>query len=614
MRVINHSTEAGEVRIRAFDGTGADYGVVTFSLDARETFHFNSKDLESGNPGKALSGGTGAGTAENWRLELSSDLDIEALSYIRTTDGFLTSIHDVVPQGTSGYRVVTFNPASNSKQVSRLHLNNPRPEDALVTISGVDDAGESPGRAVETIVPAGEARTIRSVDLESGADGLQGALGDGTGKWRLSLQSSHPIVVMSLLASPTGHLTNLSTAPSSPPPNLITNGSFESGVSGWLLWGGADVVGSEASDGSFALRVTEHNGAEQLITGLKPNTRYTLTGSGTVAGTNALAVGVKQHGGNQKEIQFAGDYFETKSLTFTTGFASTCAKVYVYKAAGGEAGHADNITLTQGSGSDYLLTWSDEFDGGGGLDSSKWKYENGFVRNEELQWYQSDNVSQSDGNLVIEAREQTFANPTFVEGSTDWRTSRHFVNYTSSGIKTQNLAQWRYSRIVVRAKVTNSTGTWPAIWTLGVSCDWPSNGEVDIMENYGGNIFANFAWGTDMPWSPTWDSTSRSVGSLGTNWTDQFHLWEMDWDEHRMSIYMDGVLLNDRPLDASLLGDQSSVVPTNGKAACAGHNPFKQSHYLLINLALGGSHGGGVQDLTFPTSFLVDYVRVYSKN
>ena len=42
---------------------------------------------------------------------------------------------------------------------------------------------------------------------------LEGALGDGAGKWRLVVTSEQPIQVMSLLASPTGHLTNLSTAP-----------------------------------------------------------------------------------------------------------------------------------------------------------------------------------------------------------------------------------------------------------------------------------------------------------------------------------------------------------------------------------------------------------------
>ena len=63
------------------------------------------------------------------------------------------------------------------------------------------------------MVPAGASRTIEASDLEAGAPGLAGALGDGDGKWRLAVTSEQPVIVMSLLSSPTGHLTNLSTAP-----------------------------------------------------------------------------------------------------------------------------------------------------------------------------------------------------------------------------------------------------------------------------------------------------------------------------------------------------------------------------------------------------------------
>ena len=62
-------------------------------------------------------------------------------------------------------------------------------------------------------VPAGAARTYTAAQLEEGTPDLTGALGDGAGKWRLTVHSSEPISVMSVLASPTGHLTNLSTAP-----------------------------------------------------------------------------------------------------------------------------------------------------------------------------------------------------------------------------------------------------------------------------------------------------------------------------------------------------------------------------------------------------------------
>ena len=86
---------------------------------------------------------------------------------------------------------------------------------AEATITGVDDEGAMPGTAVGVAVPAGSSRKLTSAELESGeADAIDsGALGDGDGKWRLRVASDRPILVVSLLENPTGHLTNLSTAP-----------------------------------------------------------------------------------------------------------------------------------------------------------------------------------------------------------------------------------------------------------------------------------------------------------------------------------------------------------------------------------------------------------------
>ena len=217
-RVINRSDEAGTVRIEAYDDAGMAAGPVTLAIGAGEAAHFNSEDLEEGNAAKGLSGGIGTGTG-HWRLALSSDLDLEVLGYIRTDDGFVTAMHDLVAHTESGHHVVFFNPASNRNQVSRLRLINRGAQSAEVTIEGVDDDGESPGTAVGLSVPARSARTLTAQALESEAArgealrDLSGALGDGDGKWRLRVTSDRPIVVMSLLSSPTGHLTNLSTAP-----------------------------------------------------------------------------------------------------------------------------------------------------------------------------------------------------------------------------------------------------------------------------------------------------------------------------------------------------------------------------------------------------------------
>ena len=211
VRVINRSESTAEITIGAHDETDWEYEPLTLSLDSGQVAHFNSNDLEQGNAGKGLTGSTGAGEGD-WRLALSSDADIEVLSYIRTTDGFLTAMHDVAPVSGTRHRVAIFNPGSNTAQVSRLRLVSAGEEAAQVTIEGTDDQGMSPGSDVLVTVPAGGTRTYTAQDLESGAEGLEGALGDGAGKWRLDVTSGQPIRVLSLLSSPTGHLTNLSTA------------------------------------------------------------------------------------------------------------------------------------------------------------------------------------------------------------------------------------------------------------------------------------------------------------------------------------------------------------------------------------------------------------------
>ena len=95
-RVTNHSGEAGEVRIEAVDDEGTAHGPLTLRIGAGESVHFNSNDLERGNAGKGLAGAAGTGEGD-WRLELRSELELEVLAYIRTTDGFFTAMHDRVP-------------------------------------------------------------------------------------------------------------------------------------------------------------------------------------------------------------------------------------------------------------------------------------------------------------------------------------------------------------------------------------------------------------------------------------------------------------------------------------------------------------------------------------
>ena len=213
-RLVNRSEAGGEVRIEAFDDAGTRHGPVTLRIGAGEAVHFNSDHLEGVKAHEGLSGGVGAPGRGDWRLELSSGLDLEVLAYIRTSDGFLTAMHDVVSRGEAGgHGGAIFNPGRNVNQASRLRLVNPGAKASRVRIEGIDDAGDGADGAVVVSVPVGASRTVSAQELEAGGRGLTGALGAGRGKWRLQVSASEPIEMMSLLASPTGHVTNLSTVP-----------------------------------------------------------------------------------------------------------------------------------------------------------------------------------------------------------------------------------------------------------------------------------------------------------------------------------------------------------------------------------------------------------------
>lgn len=234
IRIINHSDEPGTVEIEGVDDAGMRYGPIDLSIGARETKHLNSADIENGSEAKGLPDGFGDGEGD-WRLLLyGGGLDIEPLAYIRTLhDGFLTSMHDVVPDASLRHRVPIFNPGSNVNQASSLRLINPGDAEAMVTITGRDDAkveegeDDEPSAPFSLTIPAGGAQTVASADLEM--DGI----GDGTGKWSLDVVSDVPITVVNLMSTVSGHLTNLSSAnPNYRSATGLWQVSFEDGEGG----------------------------------------------------------------------------------------------------------------------------------------------------------------------------------------------------------------------------------------------------------------------------------------------------------------------------------------------------------------------------------------------
>lgn len=268
------------------------------------------------------------------------------------------------------------------------------------------------------------------------------------------------------------------------------------------------------------------------------------------------------------------------------------------------------FSLTSLAQEGWQLVWSDEFDKDGPLNPKVWTFEEGYARNEEAQWYQPDNAVCKDGYLVIEARKvQNRKNPLYVSGSRNWRKSREFVEYTSSSVTTAGKKEFRYGRFEIRARIPVAKGAWPAIWTLGRSMEWPSGGEIDIMEYYPikgvPHILANVAWGTDCRNHAKWNTRTKPYSYFtekDPDWASKFHVWRMDWDEEAIRLYLDDELLNETLLSHTING-------SIGK----GTNPFTKPQYILLNLALGGINGGPIDDAALPMKYEIDYVRVYQK-
>jgi beta-glucanase (GH16 family) len=251
---------------------------------------------------------------------------------------------------------------------------------------------------------------------------------------------------------------------------------------------------------------------------------------------------------------------------------------------------------SQQSNSDWVMTWSAEFNGPDGSppNPAKWTPEgggNGWGNN-ELQSYTSrpKNIHVEGGNLVIEAFKEEFT------GSDGIR--RHF---TSGRLSSQGLFAQKYGRFEARIQIPAGHGVWPAFWLLGDDVSkvgWPACGEIDIMENVGreprsirGSLHGPGYYGS----TPLTTAYALPQGRF----SDGFHLFAVEWEPQVIRFYVDGELYASKtPRD----------LPSGTRWV------FDHPFFVVLNLAVGGDFPGKPDKTTvFPQRMLVDYVRVYTR-
>lgn len=250
----------------------------------------------------------------------------------------------------------------------------------------------------------------------------------------------------------------------------------------------------------------------------------------------------------------------------------------------------DKIEEPQG----WRLVWNDEFSAST-IDPMKWVHEVNAHGggNNELQYYTArpENSFIEDGALIIQALKERYTGP---EGTRE---------FTSARLRTKNKGDWKYGRFDIRAKLPYSQGIWPAIWmmpTESIYGGWPACGEIDIVELMGhepNKVYGTLHYGGDWPEHVhTGDSYVLPSGLF----SDDFHLFTLEWEAQAFRWYIDGVFYQ----------SQSEWFTTNGEYPA----PFDQLFYLILNVAVGGNWPGDPNETTiFPQQMRIDYVRVFEK-
>jgi beta-glucanase (GH16 family) len=240
---------------------------------------------------------------------------------------------------------------------------------------------------------------------------------------------------------------------------------------------------------------------------------------------------------------------------------------------------------------DWKLQHAIDFTAGRPLDPAFWSTETGFLRNQESQYYQPANVTVEPGFLRIEARREQVPNAAWRAGARGWRSRPEASRYTSGSITTR--AAFRYGRVEVVARSPGGAGVWPAIWLLHESRG--QYGEIDIHESVGKHpdtVFAGVHFGRT-PASRQHRNASRVVPGFEGRW----HTHTVEWTPERIDVALDG--------EALLQFDPRS-------AAAEGIDPLRRPMRLRINLALGGTWGGPIDEGRLPARLDIASVRIWS--
>jgi len=411
--------------------------------------------------------------------------------------------------------------------------------------------------------------------------------------------------------------------------NLILNGDFSEGTDHWDTWNG------EGGESTFDVEEEQVVVTIHIIAGMHPewgvpiswssqlnqdgidleaNNRYVITFDAKSSVERPITLERTNLSENPQSHHLITEEMQTFEVEFSTLQSGTMmlnfllGNVQQDGAETPEDEHTltfDNISVQslgeveeEDAEREWELTWYDEFEGDS-LDSSKWNIDigNGFYNegewisgwgNNELQYYDEENVRVEDGRLILEAKEE--------ERSDEYGE----YDYTSGKITSEGLFSQSYGRFEASMKLPEGQGYWPAFWMMpedDVYGGWAASGEIDIMENRGSET--NQVSGA-IHYGGIYPNNTYSEGAyrFDEGSTQEFNTYAVEWEPEEIRWYVNDELF----YRTSDWHSEEGEYPA----------PFDQEFHLILNLAVGGWFGGDPDEITeFPAQVEVEYVRAY---
>ncbi|MBD9722144.1 glycoside hydrolase family 16 protein [Streptomyces caniscabiei] len=280
-------------------------------------------------------------------------------------------------------------------------------------------------------------------------------------------------------------------------------------------------------------------------------------------------------------------------------------------------------TTAQGAAPTPPAGWTqvfvDDFNGaaGTGVSTSNWQYATGTsYPGGPANWGtgEVETMTNSTSNVSLDGNGNLRITP-IRDAAGRWTSGRIETNRTDF----QPPAGGKL-RVESRLQMPNVTGTaaegyWPAFWMLGAPYrgnyqNWPSVGELDIMENVQGRnqVWATMHCGTN-PGGPCNETTGigNSTACPGTTCQSGFHTYTMEWDRS----------VTPETIRFSVDGTQFHSVNANQVDATTWTNATNHGFFIILNVAMGGAFpdafGGGLDgDTRSGVPMVVDYVQVLS--